>query len=260
MKSYLRSRPHPIELRIAIISDIHGNLVALQTVLSDLQKKRIERIVCLGDVAATGPQPREVTELLRTMKCPCIMGNTDELLAKDLPEDLKDEQISEGERWRLEELDAWTRRQVTGSQRRYLLTFKQVVKLTLGRGLTLLCYHGSPRSNEEEILAITPDEELSKCLEGHTADMFAGGHTHAQMLRRFRNSIIFNPGSVGLAIVKDPSGGARNPARAEYAIVNSDGKTFSVELLSVPYPLANLRRAVQESSMPDPDGWLSGWY
>src|SRR5207237_7990530 len=95
----------------------------------------------------------------------------------------------------------------------------------------------------------TPDEELSKCLEGHTAEVFAGGHTHAQMLRRFRSSIVMNPGSVGLAIVKDPSGRAQNPARAEYAIVTFDPKRFSVELLSVPYPLATLRRTGRESGL-----------
>jgi predicted phosphodiesterase len=236
--------------------------VALQAVLSDLRKKkRVERIVCLGDVAAAGPQPREVIELLRTMRWPCVMGNTDELLAKNLPEELEDGQMPREEIKRLEELDAWTRKQLTSSQRRYLSAFKPVLKVNLGKGSTLLCYHGSPRSNEEEILTTTTDEELSKCLEGHAAHIFAGGHTHTQMLRRFRNSLVVNPGSVGLAIVRDPSSGrARNPARAEYAIVASNGRAFSVEFLSVPYPLANLRRAVCESLMPDPDSWLSDWY
>src|SRR5439155_24620474 len=108
-----------------------------------------------------------------------------------------------------EELDAWTRKQLTRSQRRYLSTFKPVLKVNLGKGSILLCYHGSPRSNEEEISPTIPDEELSRCLEGHAADIFAGVHTHAQMLRRFRDSIVINPGSVGLAIVRDPSSSGR---------------------------------------------------
>ena len=64
-------------MRIALISDIHGNLVSLKVVLADIDRAGVDQIVCLGDVAALGPQPREVVEQLRALGCPCIMGNHD---------------------------------------------------------------------------------------------------------------------------------------------------------------------------------------
>lgn len=64
-------------MRIAVIADLHGNLVALEAVLAALADERTDGIVCLGDVAATGPQPRETVERLRAVGCPVVMGNAD---------------------------------------------------------------------------------------------------------------------------------------------------------------------------------------
>ncbi len=62
-------------MRVAIISDVHGNFTALETILPDI--KEADRIVCLGDVAASGPQPHETITFLRKAKWPCVMGNAD---------------------------------------------------------------------------------------------------------------------------------------------------------------------------------------
>jgi len=121
-------------MRIAIISDIHGNFVALKTALSDIKGRKVSRIACLGDVAATGPQPAEVIEHLRRMRCPCVMGNTDETLASDLPSKFAHAGISEEDRERLEALDLWTRKRLTKSHRRYLSTFKPMLKAPLRAG------------------------------------------------------------------------------------------------------------------------------
>jgi predicted phosphodiesterase len=250
-------------MRVAIVSDIHGNFVALKALLSDIQRRRIGEVLCLGDVAATGPQPCEVIELLQSAKWPCVMGNTDEALARgvpDIPPAKEWKHLPRKEKTRILELDEWTRKQLRKSHRNYLSTFKPTLTFKLGKGPTLLCYHGSPRSNQEEIEATTPDKELSSYLRGHDADIFAGGHTHTQMFRRFRRSIILNPGSVGLPFQLESSGRLRNQTRAEYAIVNFPRKTFSLELLSVPYPRRDLQVAVRRSSLPDPDRWLSDWY
>ena len=62
-------------MRIAFISDIHGNLTALQAVLADIQERSVDQIVCLGDTITMGPQPAEVLKLLRELKCVCVKGN-----------------------------------------------------------------------------------------------------------------------------------------------------------------------------------------
>jgi predicted phosphodiesterase len=246
-------------MRIAIISDIHGDLVALKAALSDIQRKNANRVVCLGDVAATGPQPIEVIEHLRNVSCPCVMGNTDETLARDLPTKFG-AGIPEGERKKLEALDLWTRKKLTKSHRHYLSTFKPMLKVHLGPDQGLLCYHGSPGSNTDGILPTMPDENLARWLEGYKANVFAGGHTHTQMFRRFLSSLVINPGSIGLPFRIESSGRMRSPPMAEYAIVSSFDGALSVELGSVLYSLSELRRAVRNSDMPDPDWWLSDWY
>jgi predicted phosphodiesterase len=246
-------------VRIAIISDIHGNLVALKAALSDIKRRKTNRIVCLGDVAATGPQPIEVIEHLRNIRCPCVMGNTDETLARDLPNEF-DAGIPEGERKKLEALDLWTRKKLTKLHRHYLSTFKPILEVHLGPAQGLLCYHGSPSSNTDGILPTMPDEKLARRLEGHKANVFAGGHTHTQMFRRFLSSLIINPGSIGLPFQIESSGMMWNPPVAEYAVLSSSDGALAVELVSVPYSLSELRRAVRNSSMPDPAWWLSDWY
>jgi len=64
-------------MRIALLADIHGNLVALETVLHEIAQESVDQIVCLGDVGALGPQPHEVITCLRQSHCPVILGNTD---------------------------------------------------------------------------------------------------------------------------------------------------------------------------------------
>lgn len=243
-------------MQVAILSDIHGNLVALNAILSDLQRRKVEIVLYLGDAAATGPQPREVIELLQTKEWPCVMGNADYTLAKNVPPEFV--QAPEEDKRRLREMDEWTRKQLNEAHRKYLSTFKPTIMFTAKSGLSFVCYHGSPRSNHEGIFAATSDDQLAKYLEGHEADIFAGGHTHMQMFRRFRKSIIVNPGSVGLPFDMHPAwvGRIRNPALAEYAIVSHD-KSLGVELLSIPYTLRDLETAVRSSGLPNPDWWLS---
>jgi predicted phosphodiesterase len=66
-------------MRVALISDIHGNLVSLEAVLADIDREGVDQIVCLGDVAGLGPQPREILARLQALGCICIMGASLEL-------------------------------------------------------------------------------------------------------------------------------------------------------------------------------------
>src|SRR5947199_9149929 len=89
-------------MRIGIIADIHGNLIALESVLSELKREQIDHIICLGDVAALGPHPHEVVERLCKLNCPCILGNTDDWYLQPVPED--DDELREIVQWALEQM------------------------------------------------------------------------------------------------------------------------------------------------------------
>ncbi len=243
-------------MKIAIISDIHGNLTALESILPAIGEA--DRVLCLGDVAATGPQPKETTHILRKARWPCVMGNTDERLAKSEPEDFKRMKMPEEERLRMVALDRWTSAQLGQPEREFLSGFRPTIQIEEQHN-PILCYHGSPKSNNEQILPTTPDAELTKIFAGKSAKIYAGGHTHAQMARKLGSSVVMNPGSVGLPYVFDEAGSTINPAWAEYAVITSTADDLRVDLRRSRYRLSALKEAVQKSGMPDPDWWMRDW-
>ena len=243
--------------RLALISDIHGNAVGLKAVLADIARRRVDEIVCLGDVAAGGPQPREALERLRRLGCAVVRGNADEWLLGRMSAD-EDE---EGRRlWAIVE---WARGQLSDRDVAYIESFVPTIELDLGESRRLLCFHGSPRANSDRLLATTPEKELTRLLAGAAAEVLAGGHTHLQLARQLERGLLVNPGSVGLPLRASaaagslPAGQARLPRFAEYALVEADA-AIAIKLRRVPTDVAALEEAGRLSGMPDPDWWAAG--
>ena len=242
--------------QIGIFSDIHGNAVAFEAVLAALRAEGVERFVCLGDVAATGPQPREVIQRLRDLGCPVVMGNTDDHLLAPIEPESGDEDLI-----RIRELDHWGAEQLTSDERAFLASFAPTVTLPLANGGSLLCYHGTPRSFNELLLPTTPVDEVDEALDGVTATVLAGGHTHQQMIRRHRGFMMLNPGSVGLPVDRVPfSTQARNPPWAEFAVLTSgDDGGIGVALRRVPFDVVAHLATVRASGMPHAEWYASDW-
>lgn len=243
-------------MRVALIADIHGNLVSLDAVLTVLGRERVDQIVCLGDVAATGPQPHAVLTRLRELGCPIIMGNADAWLLDpaDRPPPASDDLR------RIEEIDRWCLAQLRGADLDFVRTFQPTVPVPLGSGALLLCMHGSPRSNMDAIRATTPDGELDAMLTGVAAAVVAGGHTHTQLLRRHGDLFIVNPGSVGLPYERlRSSGRVRNPPWAEYGVVEWQEEQLSLQLRHTPVDVGAVVDAAEASGMPHGAWWIGGW-
>ena len=193
------------------MADIHGNLAALEAVLADIEKIGADQLVCLGDVASGGPQPRETLRRVRELGCPVVMGNADwELLDESTREALKALDVI------FFDVASWCADQLSDADRAFIRTFQKTVRLELD-SLPILCFHGSPNSYNDEIVATTPDETLAEFFQEHAPLMF-GGHTHTQLLRQYQDVTFVNPGSVGLPFEVLPDGSARNPAWAEYTL------------------------------------------
>jgi predicted phosphodiesterase len=242
--------------RIGIFGDIHGNMVAFAAVLAALQAEGIERLVCLGDVAASGPQPRAVVQRLRALRCPVVMGNADEeVLNPPDPAASADEDTR-----RIREINRWTAAQLSADERAFVASFASTVTIPLADGGSLLCYHGSPRSYDDILLSATPAEELDALLGDATATVLAGGHTHQQMLRRHHKALVINPGSVGLAFDRVPPGpGTRNPSWAEYAVLTCGAGDLRVELRRARFDGVALVAAARASGMPHAEWYVSDW-
>jgi putative phosphoesterase len=245
---------HSPTTNLALISDIHGNLTALEAVLADIARQKVEQVVCLGDVAAFGPQPVQVVERLQELNYPTVMGNTDSWLLAPGPFPPRDEETR-----LFYDIELWAAEQLTQDHLAFIRSFRPTLDLSLNGQKTLLAYHGSPKSDTDLITATTPEEALADLLAGRRADILAGGHSHAPMLRRYQEMLLLNPGSVGLPYVQWPDGRNRNPAWAEYAIVRSDQADLAVTFRRVPYNAALVVEAALTSGMPHAEWWSNDW-
>ncbi|MGB0388428.1 MAG: metallophosphoesterase family protein [Ardenticatenaceae bacterium] len=232
-------------MRIALISDIHGYLLPLEAVLADINRKQVDQIICLGDVCVLGPQPREALALVKSLNCPCVMGNHDfDLLHRDLAD--------EPFLW-IQKATAWCADRLSEADFEYLRSFQPSLEIPLEADATLLCFHGSPKSNTDLILSTTPDPQLEEMLAGHTATLLAGGHSHVPMVRRHKRTIILNPGSIGLPFEQMPFTGEPTVLPwAEYAIIDWENGTLGIELRRVPIDPEALLQTKLASGMPLP--------
>jgi predicted phosphodiesterase len=230
--------------RLALISDVHGNCVALDAVLADAAGHGADEIICLGDLAAGGPQPREALARLRALGCRGVRGNADGWLTDGLPPGRSQETH------RLGENVAWARAALGPDDLEYLASLSPTLAVTAG-GMTLLCFHGSPRSDVERLLATTPDAELDEALaDGPAAQIFAGGHTHLQLSRQCGERLLVNPGSVGLPLGSLTDAEPPLPAWAEYALVEVEGGQVEVSPQRVPVNVDAVAAATK--AMPHP--------
>jgi predicted phosphodiesterase len=243
-------------MRIALISDLHGNRVAFDAVLADLEPWEADQVICLGDVALTGPQPHATIERLRQLGCPVVQGNTDEWLRAP-----KAEPVEHEHQQKIEDIAWWCAEHLREEDRVFLRTFQPTITVQLEGASSLLCYHGSPRSNLEGILAETPATDLASMIEGTAATLLAGGHTHTPMLRRYdHRQTIINFGSVGLPFHRTAAGTAvRNPGWAEYGRLTVVNGSTHIEFRAVPVDLEHLAAEVRASGMPHGEWWIGDW-
>ena len=221
--------------RVALISDIHGNEIALRAVLADIARAGVERIACLGDTAALGPRPHEVLQLLREHCELFILGNHDEYM---FAPELISQHTSDP---RVVASIHWCRAKLSDAEIAFVRSFEGRRNLTLGAAGELLLFHGSPQSNNCDLTAETPAEELSRELGPERATVMAGGHTHIQMLRQHHAALLVNPGSVGCPFERYVAGTAPTIMPwAEYAIVEANGSNVSVALRRVALDPAEL--------------------
>lgn len=219
-------------MKLLIISDIHGNIEALDAVL-DVEH---DAVVCLGDLVDYGPAPAECIDRIRQAGIYTIMGNHDNAVAYKVDcecgSTYKHLSIATRE---------YTWEQLDDSHIEYLRGLRANMDMTFKNAIVHFT-HGSPRSMYEYILPETPDDEILEMIQNMHADVIVVGHSHIPFVRKVDGVTIINPGSVGQSRDKD--------TRASCAVF--DTETQAVEIIRCEYDIDSVCTQIREK-MPHAD-------
>jgi predicted phosphodiesterase len=235
-------------MRLAVISDVHGNLPALEAVLADVKTHGVDFTINLGDCVTSPLWPKETFEALQSLALPTVRGNHDRWI-EELPED----RLSSAERFARNALDA--------EQRRALHNLAP--RINLGDGI--LACHGTPDDDSTCLLEESLDDGrfvparrdiLKARLENAaTARVVLCGHSHRQsVIHGPSGCLILNPGSVGCPVFADIPFAAnlehRSP-HARYAVLTRSNGSWRVELLALEYDWASASARALANGRPE---------
>jgi putative phosphoesterase len=223
-------------MRIALFSDIHGNLQALESVLADMGAQNPDAVYCLGDLVGYGASPNEVTERLRREGYPTVMGNYDDGVGFD-----RDEcgcaYREEAERERGQRSLEWTKARVTPENKKFLRSLAHEIRFDV-EGRRILLVHGSPRKINEYLFEDRPLSSFQRLAATSNADAIVFGHTHKPYVKDVDGVTFVNIGSVG-----KPKDG---DWRACYALFDDGKATFR----RVEYDVKAAAAAIRATELP----------
>ncbi len=241
-------------MRVAVISDIHGNAFAFDKVITAIKQESVDQIVCLGDAIQGGAQPAQTVAQLRELGCPIVIGNADAWMLTGI--ETGKEPTSEERLRQLYAVREWSLTKLSAEDRAFIETFQPTVEIPLEDRRKLLCFHGSPTDFDEILYPTTAEETFQAALTPYLPSIMTGGHTHMQQIRRIgaSDSFFFNPGSVGFAYSHEqPEGVFHADAWAEYAILTANHGQISLEFRRIPYDANAVIEIYRASGRPYAD-------
>ncbi|HXO21617.1 MAG TPA: metallophosphoesterase family protein [Thermoanaerobaculia bacterium] len=227
-------------MRIAIVSDIHGNLTALEAVVADLRRRAPDLILQGGDLAASGARPAEVVDRIRELGWAGVCGNTDEMLwAPERLSDLARKHPQQQGLWRVVQEIAARTREWLGEER---INWLQSIPREVRRHPVALV-HASPGDLWVAPSFEASDAELGAAYRSLAAPVVAYGHIHRPFVRKVGSQIVANTGSVSLSHDSDP--------RASYLLIDD----LEVTVQRVEYDVEREAAALLDSGLPQAE-WL----
>lgn len=206
-------------MKIAVLSDIHGNMQALEAVLVDIRANNCDKVFCLGDLAMAGPEPQKVIDFVKKQTdWTVIQGNTDKMIADFTPEILKNTEKAFPVMGHALADDVLF---LSDDAKSFLKNLPAQKELNID-GVKVLFVHGSPRRNNEDILPDMSLEKVEEIIESTDADLIFCGHTHIPAgYQTSKKQTVVNVGSIGRPMTFD--------AKSCYCIVEFNNGEFSIE-------------------------------
>jgi putative phosphoesterase len=226
-------------MRIAIFSDIHGNVQALDAVLRDVADQHPDAIYCLGDLVGYAPFPNEVIERIRHEPIPTIMGNYDDGVGFER-DDCGCAYREVEEKRRGDQSLAWTKAHVTADNKAFLRALHHEIRFEAD-GKRMLLVHGSPRKMNEYLFEDRPVSSFQRLAASSNADIIVYGHTHKPYTKLVDDVLFVNVGSVG-----KPKDG---DWRACYAMLEPQAEQ-PVHYVRLEYDLLTVTTAIRHSELP----------
>lgn len=226
-------------MKIAVISDIHANLPALETVLAHIQEQGIQHVWNAGDLIGYGAFPDQVITLIQSLNIPSIIGNYDQKVLKFPQKAAKWVDRKKPNKFLAFK---WAYQQLSPNSLAYLWALPEELRFTIN-GYAILITHGSPASNEEHIGPLTPAKRLIELANLAQADIIICGHSHQPFCREIQGIWFLNPGSVGRPDDGDP--------RASYAVLNLEPSHISVTHYRLAYDIDRAVEGVRQAGLPE---------
>ena len=225
-------------MKLAFISDIHGNAVALDAVLQDIKEKQVEKVFVLGDLCYRGAEPKRSLELVQSLNCDVIKGNADEWVVRGVREgevpDPALEMMNKERDWTVSKLDE---RNIE-----YLSELPTEFNLAFGK-VAIHAFHATPNSLFEVVQPFDSDEIVSEKLMVNNKGIYIYGHIHKPFIRYINGKCIINCGSVGL-----PFDGLN---KSSYTILEIEENCVQVSNVRVSYDVEKVIRQFKESDYPN---------
>lgn len=226
----------PAGMKIAILSDIHGNIDALDAVLDDANRQRVDGYVVCGDILTDGPCMTDVLERVRALTAHVVKGNREDYLAKYR----SGARLGWGDSKQYSML-RWTYAQMNTADLDYIEQLPEQLSIRLDERVSVRAVHGSPSSMYE---LLDPDVDMEALVRAALATpdrALAFGHRHMQWTGKVRGRLLINPGSVGVHF---------NPeCKAEYGILTLEGGSLTAEHRLVSYDFVALMRRLNTSGL-----------
>ncbi|MGQ7886772.1 metallophosphoesterase family protein [Paenibacillus sp. WC2504] len=181
-------------MKIAFISDIHGNAIALEAVLNDIKQNKVDKIYVLGDLCYRGPEPRRSLDLIRSLNTEVIKGNADEWVVRGVREGEVPQKVID-----LMNIERdWTYSKLEPSDLAYLETLPTEINCEVS-GTRINAFHATPGSLFEIVLPNEDDAGLqNRLMSSQDAQIYVYAHIHKAYIRHLNGKILMNVGSVGL--------------------------------------------------------------
>lgn len=229
-------------MRYALISDIHGNLPALEAVLNDIKQAGVDEIICLGDVANIGPYPAECLDVIRDLGCMTIQGNHELYLLGDvLPDEWTTCPTWSPVRWSRAQLHMEHFHQIANLPFQYDLPQNGLAPATFVHASLFDQFLGFQAEDSEEETAVR--------MNNHDNITLFCAHTHRQLYRQWSNSMIVNVGSVGMPLDGSPE--------AKYVIATRNKTSWNVEFRRLAYAVDGVMEAFDRSGLQEAGGVIT---